>query len=98
MDLNSLKSIADLSPNKIIHLLLFGSLFYNYTLIKEKDLQEREHRLEVKSLNKIHAIELKFERDKTEKKQQEKIDFIEKELRNRIFLEKTIDSLKITSK
>ena len=94
MDLNSIKEIADFSPHKIIKLLLFISLFYNYTLIKEKDSLQHQYQLETKSLNKIHAIELKFERDKTEKKQQEKIDFIEKELRNRIYLQHTIDSLK----
>lgn len=98
MDFNSIKEMGDLSPHKIIKLLLFGSLFFNYTLIKDKDELQLQHQLETKSLNKIHALELKYERDIVEKTQKEKIDMMENLIRNAIHLENIVDSLKTVKK
>lgn len=94
MDLNQLKEIADFSPHKIIKLLLFLSLFFNYTLMKDKDVMHIEHQAEIKSLNKIHAVELKFERDKKDEEQQEHINYMEKTISGQIYLQRIVDSLK----
>lgn len=94
MDLNQLKEIADFSPHKIIKLLLFLSLFFNYTLMKDKDIMHVEHQADIRALNKIHAVELKFKEDKINQVQEEKINYMKETISGQIYLERVVDSIK----